>query len=99
MRQKKATEFLVGANVDYLYDKNLTLFGGTLFRYGMEKNYDASVWILGATYKRISVSASYDINVSSLRTATHNRGAFEVSLTYLSPTWKSSKVQIPCERI
>ena len=99
MRQKKATDFLVGANIDYLYDKNLTLFGGTLFRYGMEKNYDASVWILGATYKRISVSASYDINVSSLRTATHNRGAFEVSLTYLSPTWKSSKVKIPCERI
>ena len=99
MMQEKATDFLIGANVDYAVQKDLSVYGGTLFRYGWAKNYDASVWIVGAKYKRFDIGVSYDINVSSLREATNLRGAFEVSLTYLSPSWKSKEVKIPCDRI
>lgn len=98
MRQEKATELLVGGNVDYVFKKDFIVYGGTLFRYGFSKNYDASIWIVGAKYKRFNIGASYDINVSSLHEATNCRGAFEVSLTYLTPSWKRSKVKIPCER-
>ena len=99
MMQKHATDFLLGGNLEYVLQPQLHIYGGTLFRYGWEKNYDASVWIVGAKYKRFDIGLSYDINLSSLHKATNCRGAFEVSVTYLSPTWKSTKVKIPCERI
>ncbi len=98
MRQEKATEFLVGTNVDLELTKKLSTYIGTLFRYGFSKNYDASIWIIGAKFNRFDLSFCYDINVSSLKEATNNRGAFEVSLTYLTPSWKRSKAKIPCER-
>jgi type IX secretion system PorP/SprF family membrane protein len=98
MRQEKATELLIGGNVDYAFKKDVIVYGGTIFRYGFSKNYDATVWIIGTKYKRFNIGASYDINVSSLREATNYRGAVEVSLTYLTPSWKSTKVKIPCER-
>ncbi len=99
MRQTKATDFVIGALLQQSVHDNLSLYGGTLFRYGMSTNYDASIWTLGTKYKRLSVGLSYDINVSPLRQATKLRGAFEVTLTYLSPSWKSKKIAIPCERI
>ena len=99
VRQEKSTDFLLGANVEYSVKKKISPYVGTLFRYGFSENYDASIWIIGAKMNRFDVGISYDINVSSLRDATKKRGAFEVSLTYLTPSWKSSKVKIPCERI
>lgn len=99
MMQKHATDFLLGGNIEYALQPSLHIYGGALFRYGWEKNYDASVWVVGAKYKRLDIGLSYDINLSSLHKATNCRGAFEVSVTYLSPTWKSTKVKIPCERI
>ena len=99
VRQEKATDFLVGTNVEYQLKKRVLPYAGTLFRYGFAENYDASVWVVGLKYNRFDLGFSYDINVSSLRDATKKRGAFEVSLTYLTPSWKSSKVKIPCERI
>lgn len=98
MRQEKATEMLVGGNADYALKKDMAVYGGALFRYGFSKNYDAIVWIIGAKYKRFNIGASYDVNFSSLHEATNYRGAFEVSLTYLTPSWKSSKFRISCER-
>ncbi|MCQ2960373.1 MAG: PorP/SprF family type IX secretion system membrane protein [Bacteroidales bacterium] len=98
MRQEKSTDFLIGANVDYNLAKKTSVYFGTLFRYGFEKNYDASIWILGAKINRFDIGCSYDINLSSLKEATNNRGAFEISLTYLTPSWKKTKSKIPCER-
>ncbi|MCQ2605107.1 MAG: PorP/SprF family type IX secretion system membrane protein [Bacteroidales bacterium] len=99
MRQTKATDFLVGALLHRTFGDETKLYGGTLFRYGFSKNYDASIWTLGMKYKRFNIGVSYDLNVSQLREATNFRGAFEVTMTYLSPSWKSKKVAIPCERI
>lgn len=99
VRQERSTDFLIGTNVEYELKKRVRPYVGTLFRYGLSENFDASVWILGLKYNRFDIGLSYDINVSSLRNATNKRGAFEVSLTYLTPSWKSSKVKIPCERI
>lgn len=98
MRQEKSTDFLVGANFDYELGKKSSVYIGTLFRYGLSENYDASIWIIGAKFNRFDIGFSYDINVSSLKEATSNRGAFEISVTYLTPSWKRSKVKIPCER-
>ncbi len=99
MMQKGATDFLFGGNVEYALQPRLHVYGGGLFRYGWENNTDASIWIVGAKFKRLDVGLSYDVNLSSLHKATNCRGAFEVSVTYLSPTWKSTNVKIPCERI
>lgn len=99
MMQEKATCFLLCALVDYELSESTILYGGPLFRYGWSKNFDASIFTIGTKYKRFDIGLSYDVNVSSLREATNFRGAFEVSVTYLSPSWKSTKVKIPCERI
>ncbi len=99
MMQEKATCFLLGALVDYELNESTILYGGPLFRYGWSKNFDASIITVGAKYKRFDFGLSYDVNVSSLRQATDFRGALELSVTYLSPSWKSTKVKIPCERI
>lgn len=99
MMQDKATDLLIGMNLSYALQKQISLYGGTLFRYGWAKNYDASAWIVGAKIKQFDIGFSYDINISSLREATNLRGAFEVTLTYLSPSWKSTKLQIPCNRL
>ena len=85
--------------MEYALQPRLHVYGGGLFRYGWENNTDASIWIVGAKFKRLDVGLSYDVNLSSLHKATNCRGAFEVSVTYLSPTWKSTNVKIPCERI
>jgi len=100
MYQTKATDMLLGTNVEIdLPSKSLkTVYVGTLFRYGWEKNYDASSWILGIIYKNVNVGFSYDINISSLQEATNNRGAWEISLVYISPSTKLNKIQIPCDR-
>ncbi|MCQ2608188.1 MAG: PorP/SprF family type IX secretion system membrane protein [Bacteroidales bacterium] len=99
MRQTKATDFVVGALLQQAVSDDLGLYVGTLFRYGFSSNYDASIWTIGAKYKRIKLGLSYDVNVSQLRQATNYRGAFEVTMAYLSPSWKSKKIAIPCERI
>lgn len=99
MMQEKATCFVLGALVDYELNESTILYGGPLFRYGWSKNFDASIFTVGTKYKRFDIGLSYDVNVSSLREATDFRGAFEVSVIYLSPSWKSLKVKIPCERI
>jgi len=100
MYQKKATEMLIGSNLEYdLPSKSFkTVYGGTLLRYGWNNNLDASSWIVGLIWKNINVGFSYDINVSSLKAATNNRGAWEISLIYISPSTKPDKIRIPCDR-
>ena len=99
MTQKKATEFLLGGNVEYKLSKETIPFIGTTMRYGMQNNFDASSWIAGMQYKNVRVGISYDINISKLQEATNNKGAFEISLIYITPSIQSTYIKIPCDRI
>jgi type IX secretion system PorP/SprF family membrane protein len=53
---------------------------------------DAAIAILGGEYKKVRLAFSYDVNVSSLQSASDNRGGFEISLQYtgLFPKKKQS---------
>lgn len=100
MSQKGATDFLIGCNleVDVSPKTIKTVYLGTIFRYGWEKNYDASAIIGGVKFGQFDFGVSYDINISSLNEATNNRGALEFSLIYICKSTQPKKIQIPCDR-
>ncbi|MBK8807318.1 MAG: PorP/SprF family type IX secretion system membrane protein [Bacteroidales bacterium] len=100
MAQRKATEWLIGANLEVdLNPKTIkTVYFGTIFRYGWKENFDASAWIVGARIKQFDLGLSYDFNVSSLAVATNNRGALELSLSYICKSTQPVSIKIPCDR-
>jgi len=101
MYHKRATDLLIGTNLEIDIENQTikTIFVGTLFRYGWSKNYDASSWIAGAQVKNYRVGVSYDVNISSLSEATKYRGAFELSIIYITKSSKPTKIKIPCDRL
>lgn len=98
MNQTKATNFLIGGTAHYKISEHLTPYGGVLFRYSWISDYDASAFRFGAQYKSFDIGMSYDLNVSTLHPATNNRGAFEISITYISKSLHSRFIKIPCDR-
>lgn len=56
-----------------------TVHAGMFYRYN-----DALIPVLKFDIQKISVGLSYDINISSLATASRNRGGFEISLSYIT---------------
>jgi len=99
MTQKKAAEFLIGGEVEYVFTKDIKPYIGTSIRYGLARNFDASSWIGGIQIKNLRMGISYDINISTLQQATNNRGAFEFSLIYITPSVQSTFIKIPCDRL
>ena len=88
MRQKRAQEFFIGANVSKLMIGPLDyVTGGLWFRASGD-----AIPVVGGSYKSVRMLLSYDINVSRLRTASHLRGGFELSLRYIhrceEPSWE-----------
>lgn len=101
MYHKRATDLLIGTNLERRMENPTikAIFAGTLFRYGWGKNYDASSWIVGAQIKNYRAAISYDVNISSLSEATNYRGAFELSIIYITESTKPTKIKIPCDRL
>jgi type IX secretion system PorP/SprF family membrane protein len=99
MIEHQAKEFLFGSNLVYTAFEHIKPFAGTFIRYGSYTNFDASAWVIGARYGRWRFGVSYDVNISTLRTATHGRGAIEFSLVYISPSTRNSLIKIPCDRL
>lgn len=97
--QQKAAEYLLGGIVDYKYNSENKPFAGILFRSDFQTALDASSIIVGLEHKQIRCGLSYDVNVSSLQKATKNRGAFELSLIYITSSAKSNFIKIPCDRM
>lgn len=99
-QQKGATDWMLGGNAEIHIKHEIfkSVYGGTLFRYGWSQNYDATIWIIGTKFNNFDLGFSYDINLSSLNEATNYRGAFEVSLIYITSSTKPDKIQIPCDR-
>lgn len=99
MSQKKASELLIGGEVEYVLSDDVKPYIGTSIRYGLSRNFDASSWIGGMQMKNIRVGVSYDVNISTLQQATNNRGAFEISFIYITPSVQSTFIKIPCDRL
>lgn len=102
MWQSKANDLLFGSNVGYRLPENpfhIRLpFAGVFFRDGLARNFDAFAIVLGASYKRWDFGVSYDVNVSALKLATRNRGAWEISAIYTAPSTKLTHLTTPCDR-
>ena len=99
--EKKASEWLVGSNVAFLlaqtgsaYNPQKTrAYTGLWYRWK-----DALIGTLGLEFSQYRVLASYDFNLSTLRTATHGRGGFELSLVHVGSFKKLNNSSIYCPR-
>jgi type IX secretion system PorP/SprF family membrane protein len=58
---------------------------------------DAIIPYIGLDYNNFSLGITYDVNVSSLQTASENRGGIEVSLIYIKKPSNGRK-GVPCPR-
>ncbi len=83
-RQAKAQELNFGADFDYTVDPKanepFTLFAGPYYRWN-----DAVQVLMGGEYKGYRVGITYDVNSSSLSSASHGKGGFELAIMYKSP--------------
>lgn len=80
-KQGKFQELVFGSSFRYYLNrtyKKQNLYAGLWYR-----NKDAIYINLGMDYGNLHFGASYDINVSDLTEATHKKGGFEFSLTYI----------------
>ncbi|MCD6068478.1 MAG: putative rane protein [Bacteroidetes bacterium] len=95
MRQANANEQTAALDVGYfLSEQKIYLLGGVVYR-----NLDAAAFSLGARLDNIIGKVSYDVNVSSLARASNGRGAFEISVTYMSKKKRKAKLTSACPRI
>jgi len=102
MRQTTATDLLGGLEFGYNIPKANVIkqiFAGYFFRNDFSTAFDASIAVIGLQFKQLRLGFSYDINSSPLKIATNRRGAFEVSLIYISKSTIPQKVTIPCDRL
>ncbi|MDD2636111.1 MAG: PorP/SprF family type IX secretion system membrane protein [Bacteroidales bacterium] len=60
--------------------------------------FDAIIFTGGVSLYGFDIGLSYDINISKLRAATNNKGAFEISIIYKDLTKNLTKVALPCDR-
>lgn len=90
MNQGPAREITPGLFFNYYFQtgfrKNNTMSIGLRYRVG-----DAVVPMAMAEFRNIRVGFGYDVNVSGLNQTTKNRGAFELSLSYVGESIKAFK--------
>lgn len=97
MNSATATDFLAGVNAFRKFTENLGLMAGAGYR-GSTVNTDAVIAYGGINYNRIAFGLSWDFNLSSLSNNSRYKTAWEVSLTYTTPSRASNKVTLPCDR-
>ncbi len=98
---KKAQEWVMGGDAGLMFSNGPGLrevFLGIDMRDGINRNGDAFIASIGVAYGDFTVGIAYDINHSSVDQATNNRGAFELSVIYISPSTAIKKITIPCDR-
>ena len=80
-KQGMSTEIVGGMMYSYklddIADPKHVIHAGALIRWG-----DAVIPVVKLETKPVSFALSYDVNVSQLKTASHGRGGFELSITY-----------------
>ncbi len=81
--QRKFSEYTFGTNIEYFQRKNsyTTVFsfgGGLFYRWN-----DALIANFFFDWQNLRLGVSYDLNTSPFVTATHVRGGFEITLSYI----------------
>ena len=97
MNSVTATDFIVGVNATKKVTDKLGFLVGGGYR-GSTQNSDAAIVVAGINYNRFAFGFSWDFNVSSLSQNARNKSAWEISLTYITPSRASNKVTLPCDR-
>jgi hypothetical protein len=82
-QQAKYNEIIAGALYGVKLGEDLshpiyTIHGGAFLRWN-----DALIPVIKLDYAPMSVAFSYDANISKLKTSSHGRGGFELSLSYI----------------
>jgi type IX secretion system PorP/SprF family membrane protein len=95
--QQPFMEVLPGLSATYYFStgfrNNNSVSLGLRYRYAgvSSGTSDAVVPMANVEFRNVRLGFAYDVNVSSLKTSTTNRGAFEISLSYVGETVKSFK--------
>jgi type IX secretion system PorP/SprF family membrane protein len=94
MMQKNAYEQTYAIDLGYyMKHDDIYLLAGATYR-----NMDAGVIYIGARKNNYIAKIGYDINTSSLKDASHQRGAFEISFTYMAKKKKPDVIR-NCPRL
>ncbi len=99
---RDAREMMIGSNIGYIlpfkpFDIN-DVFVGLHYRDPVNLRSDALIFVAGLNLSHLYVGISYDVNISNLRAATANRGAFEFAFIYKGIDTDIKKKTIPCDR-
>jgi len=98
MNSASAVDFIAGVNVNKKLTHNIGALVGGGYR-GSTVNSDAAIVTAGMSYNRFIFGLSWDVNVSNLsRNTSSTKSAWEISLTYTTPSRTSNKVTMPCDR-
>ena len=94
MYQQPFAEYLPGLSATYYFNtgfrNNNSISVGLRYRSGGSTP-DAVIPMCNVQFRNVKLGFSYDANVSGLSTSTTNRGAFELSLSYIGESVKSYK--------
>jgi len=97
MYQQPYMEILPGLSASYYFNtgfsNNNSISVGLRYRYAgiSSGTSDAIIPMANVEFRNVRLGFAYDVNVSSLKTSSQNRGAFEISLAYVGETIKSFK--------
>jgi len=97
MNSVTATDFIIGVNANKKVTEHLGFLVGGGYR-GSTTNSDAAMVVAGINYNRFAFGFSWDFNVSSLSQNASNKSAWEISLTYITPSRAANKLTLPCDR-
>ncbi|MCU0429727.1 MAG: PorP/SprF family type IX secretion system membrane protein [Cytophagaceae bacterium] len=97
MKSVRATDLLLVLKANKQLKKNIVVSGGTAYR-GSPVNSDAVMAVAGLTYNRFFFGLSRDFIVSNLRKGTNNKAAWELAITYTTPSKAPGKITVPCDR-
>lgn len=97
MYQDPFLQILPGLSATYYFNtgfrNNNSISAGLRYRYSGVKSgtSDAIIVMTNVEFRNVRLGFAYDVNVSTLKSSTNNRGAFELSLSYIGETVKSFK--------
>jgi type IX secretion system PorP/SprF family membrane protein len=97
MRTAKATDFIMGVNGTYMIKNDMGVLIGGGYR-GSGLNSDAVIGTAGLMYKRFQFGFSMDFTVSRLNLNARSKSAWEIMLSYTTPSRIAGKITLPCDR-
>lgn len=98
---QNASETILGSAIELKLRKESMLKAIEPFllsRLGFSRSFDALIIGSHIQWSTFNIGLSYDVNVSSLKVATNNQGAFEISLRYSIDKRGITHKRLPCER-